>query len=141
MEQADEAALAAIAENGRSEIPEEFFRHRRHVAACLEARMWPEPLVTRKATGSSGPWSRVAYAALAELRLLLCTQNKKYEDVRVKAGSFTKVALPAVSGYVAGTLDISLGVATACVAFVALCVFRLGAGVFCSMTEPRAAAR
>lgn len=128
--------LVEIAEKHRALLPDGFLIQRDHIAACLERGERVGPLVFR--SGAKGrKHLTIPYAVMSELRLLLCTGDERYAEVRRKGESFVKGALPAVSGFIAGSCGVSEGVATACVAFIALCVFKIGVGAFCQVAaEP-----
>jgi hypothetical protein len=126
--------LKAIAEEHRADFTQEFFRYRDFVEESLEAENWPE-LRFRLGQETSRD-SKLVKAILSELRALLCTEDKRYSDVRRSAGVFSKVALPAVAAYVAGAVGISVGLASGGVAFIALAVFKVGKNVFCKTTKP-----
>ena len=80
--------------------------------------------------------ARLRRAAVAELHKLLCTNERRYKEVRQEGHTLSKAAVAATAGYVAGTLDVSIGLATAAVGFVALAILKVGIGVFCRVVPP-----
>ena len=139
-----EMELMEFAESQRGKLPDRFFAELSAMEADLARGRWPqEPRsrsvrslasVPKKQQDALKPGLRSAI--LAELRLLLCGNDPRYRDVRERGKALSKAGLGAVSAYVAGAVGISLGVATAAVAFIALALCRLGVGVFCRITAP-----
>jgi hypothetical protein len=72
-------------------------------------------------------------AILEELRLFLCTDHSRYKNLRTQGKKLTKDAILFIAGVIGGTLSLPAGVATACVAFIALACLRVGAGTFCRL--------
>lgn len=132
--------LADIAERARGLLDAEFFRQRDYVDQCLTRGGWPASLLKR---GSGGERRKpeLVPAILEELVVLLCTDDRRYLDVRKKGADFSRVVLPVVAGYVAGTVGVPLAVATGAVAFIAISVLRVGQGVFCRVATHGAARR
>ena len=133
-----EHELAIVAEQHRHLLDAEFVRYRDEVAANLTAGRAMLPLTTRSG-GSDDLWLRLATATVEELHYLFCTDDARYKDVRKRGSDFAKIALPSVAGYIAGTLGISLALATGAVALMAISVFRVGVGVFCRVARTSAA--
>jgi hypothetical protein len=78
-------------------------------------------------------------AVLEELRLFLCTEDVRYKDLQAGGKSLTKQSVLVIAGWVAATLGITTGIATACVSFLALAILRLGVATFCRLNPPPAA--
>ena len=125
--------LILIAEKSRAELGPDFFAYRDYVEECAAAQRWPD-LQTRADKGVSHD-VRLGTAAMQELYALFCTNDARYKEVRQKAGAFSKVALPAVAGYVAAAVGGPIGLASGAVALLAMAVFKLSVGVFCRMTK------
>jgi hypothetical protein len=126
--------VALVAEEHRQVLDEEFFSVSNYIELSLSNGKFPESLRFRDGA-HDGKTLALVEATMKELRLLLCTNDKKYDEVRQQGSSFSKLALTAMAGYVAHACSISLGVATGGVAFLALAVFRVGVGVFCQLSS------
>jgi hypothetical protein len=83
------------------------------------------------------PGATFASAVIEELRVLLCTSDKKYEDVRKSGKSFAKLATTAVAGFVAGRFGVELAVASSGAAAGLLLVVRVGTESFCRASSAR----
>ena len=131
-EAAGDPELLRVAEEWRARLDASFFQYRDYVEARLEENEWPEPLRFYSAeTGADESQARLVDMIMAELHLLLCSNDKRYGEVRKSGKVFSQAALPAVAAYVAGACGVSVGLATGGVAFIAIAVFRVGVGVFC----------
>lgn len=121
--------LIRLAESSRGELDRDFFQVRDFAQSRLEASVWPGLLAER------GPWressARLVDACLHELRILMCTDDPKYSEVRRAGGGFSAACVPVVAGVVAASLGIATGVASAGVAFVALAVLEVGRNSLC----------
>ena len=129
--------LVLLAEEHRRDLPAGFESAASELAVLLEAGA-PLTAATRGGAGSLN--QRIKAAVLAELRELLCTNDVRYKDVREQGKVITRTSLPGVAAYVAATVGISAAAATACVAFVALAVAKIGVGAFCRVSDDRPAA-
>ena len=78
---------------------------------------------------------RIRHAAIQELRGFLCTNDRRYAEVRAHGKTITRTSLASVAAYVAGAVGITTAMATACVAFVALAILNVGVGTFCRVTD------
>lgn len=123
--------LLSLAESGRAMLGSDFFNARDAAESALERGQSISDVVARGASTEI----RLVNAAIAELRDLLCTESDRYKNVRERGTSFANAAVPAIAGYLAGLLGVSVALATAGVAFVALTVLKFGAGIFCSLTS------
>jgi hypothetical protein len=133
--------LEELAESHRGKLPADFFTGLTELEADLARGRWPEePRPRGEAQAKKGGKRKtkpgLRTAVLEELRLLLCTNDGRYKEVREQGQSLTKVGIAAVAGYVAAALGVSLGLATGAVAFIALAVLRVGAGAFCRLHPP-----
>lgn len=129
--------MIELAENHRQSLGEEFFSYRDEIEANLLRSRWPE---IPKARGPESTPERVklADAILSELRVLLCTDEERYADVRKQGGAWSKTAITAVAGYITASLGVSAGLATGGVVFISLVILRVGVGAFCRVATPRA---
>lgn len=75
-------------------------------------------------------------AILRELSLFLCSDHPRYADVRGRGKELTSISVSMIAGYLAATIGLSLGVATAAVGFIALAISRVSLGVFCQLCDP-----
>lgn len=124
-----EYELRSVWEDHRQEFSKQFPQYGDYIARQLIAGQWP---VLRWREGESPNQEiTILNASLNELHLLLCTKDKRYADVRKGGDSFVKVALPAISIYLAGICGVSAGVASGALALAALTIFRVGQGTFC----------
>jgi len=126
--------LALLAEQHRGDLPSGFDAVAHEVGLLLESGAAIETL-TRGVKSSLN--HRIRAAVLSELRDLLCTDNKRYADVRAHGNTITKTSIASASAYVAGAVGISAAAATACVAFIALAVSKVGVGVFCRLAPKK----
>lgn len=122
--------LAGIAENERASLDPDFFEYRDHIEHSLALADYPSE-VRFRSLETNGFGAKLAAAALEELTLLLCTNDRRYAEVRARAGNFSNTVLPAVAGYVSATVGVSVAIAGAGVAFVALAILRVGVGSLC----------
>jgi hypothetical protein len=129
--------LVLLAEEHRRNLPEGFESTANELSVLLETGA-PLHAMTRGSQGSMN--QQIKAAVLRELRDLLCTNDKRYEDVRAHGKVITRTSLASVSAYVAGAVGISAGAAMACVAFVALAVAKVGVGAFCRIVKDEPAA-
>ena len=83
-------------------------------------------------------WSNgsICQTILGELSLYLCTSDPKYDTLRSQGENATTALVAMLGGTVATKFAISSMTATACVAYVALAVVKLGVGVFCDRYPP-----
>ena len=130
--------LVFFAEEQRANLPAGFDAVAQELTVLLETGAEID-LLDR---GPRAPLNqRIRRAVIMELRAFLCTGDKRYADVRAQGNALTRASLASVSGYVAAAVGISAGVATACVAFVALALANIGIGAFCQLTaDDRSAA-
>ncbi len=108
MLECDVMGVADAAERNRGEVDALFIAYRDFVEESLSSGRWPEAVRFRDGSMSSVS-VRLAQAVLVELRALLCTDDRRYAEIRKQGGKFSQVALPAVAGYVAGVLGLSTG--------------------------------
>lgn len=125
--------LIEIAEQHREFLTDDFFEYRSYVEDSFQDKEWPNPLLSRG--GKIGKLSKIVDAVLEELYLLLCSNHKRYKEVRKQGKAFSKIALPAVASYIGATFGISIGMATGFVGFLSISVFKIGTGVFCRLRE------
>lgn len=87
---------------------------------------------------ASPPWSNgsICQTILGELSLYLCTSDSKYDTLRSQGENATTALVAMLGGTVATKFGITSMAATACVAYVALAVVKLGVGVFCDCYPP-----
>ena len=130
--------LILFAEEHRARLPAGFDAVAQELAVLLETGAEID-LLDR---GPRAPLNqRIRRAVIIELRACLCTADKRYADVRAQGKALSRASLASVSGYVAAAVGISAGVATACVAFVALAFANISIGTFCQLTaDDRSAA-
>lgn len=122
--------LVLIAEEHRADLPPGFDALSKELEVLL-ATDRGIPDVTRGGSLNH----RIRQAALQELRGFLCTKDPRYDDVREHGKTITRTSLASIAAYVAGAVGISAGMATACVAFVALAVMNVGIGTFCRLVD------
>lgn len=79
---------------------------------------------------------RIRTAILEELSLFLCSDHDRYRDLKESGAELSKESVQFISGVVVGALGVTSGVATGCVAFIALATLRVGIGVFCKLNPP-----
>jgi hypothetical protein len=128
--------LVLFAEEHRTSLPIGFDG----TAEELTVLMQRGAPITATARGAAGPLNiRIKDAVVLELRDLLCTDSVRYADVRTHGHVVSRASLASIAAYVAGALGITAGAATACVAFVALAVAKVGSGAFCRLTAVEAA--
>jgi hypothetical protein len=129
----DQQELVNLAESHRGDLDDTFFAYRDTIEMELLDGRSPDV----RLRGLGDRWASVTRAVLEELRLLLCTKDKRYDEVRKSGAGLTKLAIPSIAAYVAGALGLSLGLVTAVAAFLALVVLKVGAGAFCRVTEKK----
>jgi hypothetical protein len=122
--------LVLLAEEYRASLPPGFDAVAQEVTVLLETG---SPIDTVDRGDSVN--QRIRQAVLRELRDFLCTDHKKYEEVRAHGRVITRMSITSVAAYVAGAVGITAGAAMACVAFVALAVGNIGTGVFCRLAK------
>ncbi len=137
MSRDDRTEVARLAEDYRPELPPEFFTFCDLVESALEHGEWPSLGPSR---GGDAPFlsSAVIAAILEEIRLLLCTTNPRYTDIRRRGRSMLTAGIPAIAGYIAGVFGIPVASATGAVAFLVLAILRVGVAVFCRISAPNA---
>jgi hypothetical protein len=122
--------LVLLAEEHRANLPPGFNAVAQELTVLLETG---QPIDVSDRGGSLN--LRIRQAVVRELRDFLCTDNKKYREVRAHGKVITRTSITSVAAYVAGAVGISAGAAMACVAFVALAVGNVGIGVFCRLSK------
>ena len=126
-----EDELVLFAEEHRGSLPAGFDAAAQELTVLLQTGAEID-LLDR---GSRAPLNqRIRRAVIIELRAFLCTTDKRYAEVRRHGTALSRTSLASMSAYVAGAVGISAGVATACVAFVALAVTNISIGTFCQLT-------
>lgn len=134
MTEREERELQELAEMGRKLLPKEFFAFNDSVDTLVRTGVLRPK--TRTRDGSEESWSsRIGLAALEQLRMYLYTDDGRYKDVRAKGKSLARSAVQAIAAYIAGAFGLTVGVATAAVAFLALAITRIGVGTFCELTN------
>lgn len=127
-----EGEIREVAESNRNMLPSEFFEYYNDIASALAEGCHPQQFRPRAA--SSNNWySRIGPAVFNELFTLLCTKDKRYDDVRKSGDAVGKSAVAVIAGYIAGSCGIELGVATGSVAFAVLLVLKLSTRTFCRL--------
>ena len=129
--------LERAMEKGRTQLPAGFFEYTEYSQAQIERGRWPSQWNERAGGAAKLPGTVFARAVLEELRVLLCTSDKKYDDVRRSGKSFAKIATTAVAGFVAGRFGIELAVASSAAAAGLLLVVRVGSESFCRASSER----
>ncbi len=114
----------------RDALPPQFFSDLNIVEAELARGDLPEDLVSKGEPRDTIPGARSAI--LFELHRLLCTDDPFYGSVRSGAKEVTQDAAKIMGGVIAGTCGLTVLVATGMVAFLALAVMKLGAGLYCT---------
>ena len=134
MPQRIDRAFVAFAEQHRPLLPEGFIQEVDALEAELVQNRSIQPMVA-KGRGRAWKTSNVGIraAVLEELRLFLCTDHSRYKDLRTQGGKLTKDAVLFIAGVIGGILSLPAGVATACVAFLAMSCLRVGVGTFCRL--------
>jgi hypothetical protein len=127
--------LILLAEEHRGDLPPGFDAMSQELEVLL-ANGRDIPHLTRGDGGSLN--HRIRKAVLQELRGFLCTDDPRYAQVREHGGTITRTSTAGIAAYVAGAVGISAGMATACVAFVALAVLNVGVGTFCRVVDDNA---
>jgi len=99
----------------------------------------PGGSIARKGAGS---WRADLWPAVVqELRVLCCTDDARYADIRDKwtglQGDTASTAVAALSGAIGASLGLAAGVVAPVVVWGLVTVLRLGLGVFCRQTEPK----
>jgi len=128
--------LVAFAEEHRQFLPEGFLEE----VDALESELVQDrsilPLRAKGRGRRKNSNVRIRAAILEELSLFLCSDDARYKDLRGTGKKLTKDATKFIAGVIVGTLGITSGIATGCVAFVALACMRVGIGVFCRLNPP-----
>jgi hypothetical protein len=128
----DGGELREAAEGGRRALPDGFLPFLDYVESALSSGVKPQFFVSKgPGDDSTSQGTRLGWAVLEELKLLLCTEHPRYADVRTEGRVLAKTSVAAVAAYVAGAVGISMSIATAAVAFAVLLVARVGIAVFC----------
>lgn len=126
--------VVLIAEEYRAELPPGFDAVSQELVVLLQS----DAPIQALARGPGDSMNhRIRQAALQELRGLLCTNDRRYSDVRAHGKVITRTSLASVASYVAGAVGISAGMAMACVAFVALAVANVSVGTFCRLVDEK----
>lgn len=128
--------LVDIAEQYRSLVPQGFLAEVDTLASDLVQN---RPVVAMRSKGRRGVAftnARIKAAILDEISLFLCTDDARYEGLRGEGRELGKDAVHFIAGIVVGTLGLASGVATGCVAFVALACAKVGIGTFCRLNPP-----
>jgi hypothetical protein len=119
-----------FAETFRPHLPVEFFNDLVIVEAELDSGTLPETLVAKGSEVDSIPGIRAG--VLHELWRLLCTEDPFYASVREGTKSVSQKAAIAIGASLATLTGLAATLLTGAVAYLALVVMRLGAGLFCS---------
>jgi hypothetical protein len=93
--------------------------------------------------GMGGSGKHATYSALfvSELRLLICTDDLKYKDIRAQMPKINKGTLVVATGVVSTALASSLGMATGIIAPAVVLGFmtiaKVGVAVWCARVAPQ----
>ena len=129
--------LEGVVERGRAQLPAGFLEYTQYSQAQIESGLWPSPWGERAGLKPQKPGVTFAAAVIEELRILLCTSDKKYEDVRKSGKNFAKIGTTAVAGFVAGRFGVELAVASSAAAAGLLMIVRVGMESFCKASSAR----
>jgi len=133
--------LQEMSESGRTLLPSGFLEQLRILESEICTNQPPFSTRTRGTKKVSRLAKRYTKAIMAELFIFLCTDDRRYADLRKRGENFSGTAAAAVAGYVASALGLAVGVVTAGVAFAMLVLLRVGTGSFCRlMDDPRSTA-
>jgi CheY-like chemotaxis protein len=94
--------------------------------STADSRSHPEESIERL-----GQEIALSAAIMEELRLLICTSDKKYSGVRSAGKKFGASALIAISSFIAGRFGLGMAVASSAVAASTLVVLKVGVESFC----------
>lgn len=137
----EEALLAQLPEPVRERIGEMSRRSVSEDQIGAVLALAPGGSIARKGAGS---WRNDLWPAVVqELRVLCCTDDPRYADIREKwsglQGDTASTAVAALSGAIGATLGLAAGVVAPLVVWGLVTILRLGLGVFCRTTEPKEA--
>jgi hypothetical protein len=119
-----------FAEQFKPQLPAEFFDDLVFVEAELDSGAVPDVLVAKGSKSDSIPGIRAGI--LHELWRLLCTEDPFYKSVREGSRVVTQNAAFAIGAYLATITGLAATLLTGAVAYLALVIMKLGAGLFCS---------
>ncbi len=129
--------LVVFAEQHRHLLPEGFMEEIDALESQLVQNVPIRPTRVKGQMDASTPSnSELRAAVLKELSLFLCSDDTRYTDLRGTGRKLSKDAVHFIAGVIVGTLGIASGMATACVAFVALACLRVGVATFCRLNPP-----
>ena len=138
MRKAVDKDLVALAEQYRDQLPPDFQRHIDALTSDLSQER-PFTRLTAKGGGcGESSNARIIAAVLDEVSLFLCADDARYAGLRNQGRKLGKDVVHFIAGIVVGTLGLTTGVATGCVAFVVLACSRIGVGAFCRLHPPPA---
>ncbi len=128
----DDEVLSGLARLHRHELPPHFEAEMCHWGVAASRNL---DLESDEPSGDARNQS-IRDLITRELSLYLCTEDPKYESLRAEGKNATTALVAMLGATVAAALGLPLAAATGCVAYVALAVAKLGAGVFCELYPP-----
>jgi len=131
-----DSELVAFAERYRCFLPDGFQEEIDVLKSELAQQRSIVPLRAKGRGSRRQSNVSIRAAILQELSLFLCTDDARYADLRGNGRKLTKEVVQFMAGVIVGLLGVASGVATACVAFLALACARIGLGTFCRLNPP-----
>jgi hypothetical protein len=131
--------LIELTQRYQKDMPAGFFTDLVGVASDLAVARRPVVSRTRgaevatEATEEVKGWStRLREAILDEIYLLVCTNDRKYKDVREAGKALSKPGVTAIAGTLSAVFaGVPIGLLTGAVAYLVLLVARVGANSLC----------
>ena len=135
MEGIVDAEIAKLAVRYRSCLPDGFLEERDAVAADLAAGRSVDSMQPR---GQGSARNRaISKLVLAELSLLLCTEDPRYETLRQGAHVVEMTVASTIGEVVSEQLALDQETAVGCVVFLWQVCRRLGVDRFCRLCPPQ----